>query len=683
MTTLATKCPGKWLLHATLGLATLALAACGGGGQLASGGIVGTGISISSVGAISAIGSVTVNGVRFTTLTATVRVNGLPASEADLKLGLVVTVQGQLQPDGSAIATSVDARTEVKGVVSGVDGAARAFTVLGQRVRTDHLTVFAGGTFDTLLNQYVEVSGFRGAAGDLLATRVEIRPTIFPGAPLEVTGAVSAFNSLAKTFAIGAQEVDYSQVGAAFLPPGLMNGVVAEVHTTMTNASGAVVASEIRLVSTSVPGTENSKVEIEGVITDFVNLGSFRVNGQSVDGRVATLTGGTTAALANGAKVEIEGQLTQGIVVAAKIEIEHAAEIVLDAKVEVVEAAAIVLGGQRFSVPANAQFEDRSALALRDFSLPSIRVGDRLLVYATRNAAGIVATRIVRLDASAPEDTAPATKVEGTVTDFVSVASFKVGGIKVNAGSARFEDGVAADLRDGRRVEVEGVQAGDIVLAIVVEFEDGDAIPPSSSTVQGAITEYVSQARFKVAGQQVDAMQALFEGGVASDLANGRQVSVAGAMTGGVLVASKLVFTSPPSAPKLEVEGSITDFLSVANFKVAGQSVDASAATIANGTSANLVYGRKVGVVGTLVGGVLRATKIEIKDAPEQTEVSVKGVITSFVSISDFTVASRRIDASTATFEHGSAANLANGRHVEVEGRLDGEILVAKKVSFD
>ena len=57
----------RWLLHAALGIATVALAACGGGGQLASGGIVGTGITIGSVGSVTAIGSVTVNGVRFTT----------------------------------------------------------------------------------------------------------------------------------------------------------------------------------------------------------------------------------------------------------------------------------------------------------------------------------------------------------------------------------------------------------------------------------------------------------------------------------------------------------------------------------------------------------------------------------------------------------------------------------------
>ena len=121
----------------------------------------------------------------------------------------------------------------------------------------------------------------------------------------------------------------------------------------------------------------------------------------------------------------------------------------------------------------------------------------------------------------------------------------------------------------------------------------------------------------------------------------------------------------------------------MANFKVQGQTVDASTATISSGTAADLANGRKVGVVGTVSGGVLRATKVEIKDAPELTEASAKGTITNYVSVANFMVAARKIDASAATFENGSAANLANGRQVEVEGQVaTARVLVAKKVSF-
>jgi hypothetical protein len=673
---------GRWLLHASLGLATAMLAACGGGGQLASGGIVGTGITIGAVGKISSIGSVTVNGVRFTTEKASVSIDGLPATETALKVGMVVAVQGVVLPDGTASASTVDARTEVKGIVTGVDGAARAFIVLGQRIRSDGLTVFEGGNFDTLLNQYVEVSGFRGAPGDLLATRVEISATIAPGAPLEVTGTVAAFDPAAKTFAIGGQAVDLSQIGAAFLPQGLANGVLATVRGTTVSGSGRLVASDIRLVSTAVPGAENSKVEIEGIVTDFAGAASFRVNGQLVDGRSAAVTGGTAAMLGNGAKVEVEGQIMQGVVVASKIEVDGDAKFTLDAKVEAVDASGLTLNGQRYGVTATTQYEDRSAAAVREFSLAAIRIGDRLSVRATRGATGLVATRIVRLDLSAPPESEPGAKAEGVISEFVSAASFKVAGRKVNASSAKFEGGLAGDLRDGRRVEVAGVLAGEVLMATAVAFKEDDATPPSTGSVEGTITDYISQARFRVDGQLVDAMQARFENGVAADLANGRRVGVVGTLAGGVLVASKVEFKSAPTATNLEVEGSITDFVSVASFRVEGQLVDASAATVTGGTPGDLANGRKVGVVGTLNSGVLRATKLEIKDAPELTEISVKGTITNFVSVANFIVAARSVDASGAKFEHGSAADLANGRKVEIEGTLKGAVLVAKKVSF-
>ncbi len=257
-----------------------------------------------------------------------------------------------------------------------------------------------------------------------------------------------------------------------------------------------------------------------------------------------------------------------------------------------------------------------------------------------------------------------------------------VAGRKVNASSATFEDGVAGDLRNGRRVKVEGALAGDVLMAIKVEFEENDAGSPSTGSVEGRISDFVAPSGFKVDGQPVDATQALFENGGVSDLVNGRRVRVTGTVNRGVLVASKVEFKSAPSLGKLEVEGAITDFVSPANFKVAGQSVDASTAIFSGGTVANLANGRKIGAEGTVDGTVLRATKVEIKDAPEHTEVSVKGVITTFVAASNFVVAARTIDASAAEFEHGTAADLAAGRMVEVEGVLNGSILSAKKVSF-
>ncbi len=668
---------------ALLVLTPLVLAGCGGGGgdMFAAGGIVGTGdAGFVSIGAITALGagSLTVNGTTFGTGGATVKVNGQPATEAALRVGMVVTVQAHGLADGSLAAMSIDYHAEVQGVVSGVDTAGGIFTVLGQLVHTDKATVFAGGTFDTLLNQYVEVSGFRSSPGTLLATRVEIHPVLTPGASLEVTGVVSALDTAARTFSIGAQLVDYANIAAAFVPATLTNGVLADVHGTTVAASNRLIANSIDIVPTTVPAPEASRVEIEGLITDFVSIATFKVNGQAVDGSAATVEGGTPTMLGNGIKVEVEGKLTLGTVVASKISIEEDADVVLDGMADAVDvaAASVTVAGQQILTTSTTQFEDKSAAAARNFSLDAIRVGDHLSVRATHSAKKLVAKRVERLDGAAPSTTA-----EGIISEYVSIASFKVGGRKVNANSAKFENGVAADLADGRRVEVQGTLSGDVLMASRVEFKSGE-VPPGVVDIKGTISAYVSKASFKVAGQAVDATGATFDGGTAADLADGRVVEVVGTIVNGILIATK-VSIDAPSAPTLEIEGTITDFVTPANFKVAGQAVDASSATVKNGKAADLANGRKVEAKGPVVAGVLKATTVELKDTSEQEDAEAHGTITNFVSVANFQVAGRTIDASGATFEDGTAAKLANGVRVEVEGKLVGPILVAKKVSFE
>jgi len=666
---------------------SLALVACGGGAgdMIASGGIVGTGdAGIVAVGTISGLGAgtVTVNGQAYATSGAAITVNGQAAAETALKVGMVVTVQGRYLASGTASAVSIEYRAEVQGVVSGVDTAGSAFTVLGQHVRTDAKTVFDGGTFATLVDQYVEVSGFRSAPGELLATLVQIRPAVVAGAPLTVRGTVSAFDPAKRAFQVGTQLVDYSQVSIALVPPTLANGTVVDVQGTMVAAGDRLVATGIAIVATTVPGGESSHVELEGIITDFAGIASFRVNGQAVNGSGAAVTGATDIALGDGVKVEVEGRLTSGVVVASTIDIEESVTFTLDGGADAVSMSAqtVTIAGQTLSVTSATQFEDKSVAAVRDFSLSSIQVGDHLRAKAAKKKSALVATRIERLDKGAPPPTDPTAKAEGLVSEFVSVADFKVGGRKVNASSAKFEGGKASDLANGKRVAAEGTLSGDVLMASKVEFKTDDASPDVA--VEGAITDYVSVASFKVAGQAVDASGATYEGGTSADLANGRQVEVSGPLNAsGVLVAHKVAIKA--STPTLEVEGKISSFVSVASFTVAGQAVDASGATFKNGKASDLADGRDVTVRGPLVAGVVKATEVEFHDSGESDGAEAEGKITGFVSPSNFVVAGRTIDASAATFSHGTVADLANGRKVEIHGKLVGAVLKASTVAFD
>ena len=603
---------------------TVALAACGGGGgggtQWVSGGIVGTGDSaLVSSGAITGLGaaSITVNAVQFGTANTVVTLNGHAADAGALKLGMVVTVQGLANADGTATAARISYQADVQGVVSGVDNAARSFVVLGQNVQTNSLTVFDGGSFATVVNQYVEVSGFRSSPGELLATRVEVRPQAESGASLEVTGVIAGLDPATQTFAIGMQVVDYSQIAPASLPSGLANGVTTRASGTATSLDGRLVATDVSVVVVSLPGAESTKVELEGIVANRTGLASFTVNGQAIDARSAVFSGGTAVDLVNGARVEVKGRIVAGVVVATMIGFETGVTATFDGTVQMIDVGAgtVAVAGQTIIVNATTQFEDKSAAALTSFTLASLHVGDRVTIKAATITTSYLAVRIERLDLAAPPESAPTAKTEGTIANFVSVASFDVGARRVNASSARIVSGTVADLANGRRVKVEGVLSGATLLASRVTLVIEATVPPAAVSIEGTIANYVSRASFSVAGQRVDASGATFENGSAVDLANGRVVEVKGLASGATVIASKVSFKSAPAEATLELEGRITDFVSGANFRVSGQSVDASGARFKNGSISDLASGRKVHVKGTLARAVLKATTVEFDDS--------------------------------------------------------------------
>ena len=118
----------------------LSIVACGpGGGGLA--GIGGSGYV--SSGSVSGFGSVFVNGVEFETDSATFDVDGVPGTQDDLAIGMVVRVNGTIDDDGiHGTASSISFDEELQGPVTGpivydADGITGTFTVLGVKVIID------------------------------------------------------------------------------------------------------------------------------------------------------------------------------------------------------------------------------------------------------------------------------------------------------------------------------------------------------------------------------------------------------------------------------------------------------------------------------------------------------------------------------------------------------------------
>jgi hypothetical protein len=674
---------------ATIALALAGLAGCGGGGgQFASGGIVGTGEArVVSSGIITATapGAIVVNGQTVSLAGAAISINGVAASAAELKVGMVVAVDGRVNPDGSAVATTVAYRAELSGVVDGVDPAASAFTLLGQRVRTDALTVFEGGSLASLLGQRVEVSGLRSGPADVYATWIQVSAEPAPAVvPVEVVGTVSALDATLRRFTLGTQLVDYASLPFASVPSGFANGSQVRVTGTAPAGGGTITATAIAIVAPPLPGQNAQRVELEGFVTDFASLGSFRVNGQPVDARSATFENGSSASLANGARVEVEGRLNDGVVIATKIEFDHPATVDIDGTVQSINvpAATFVVGGETVAVSASTQFEDHRSPPDPAFGLATLAVGDRVSVKAHAGTTMWIALRVERRAPDAPPPGVES-KVEGVISGFVSVADFTVAGQRVNASGASFEHGRAADLAVGVRVAAEGTLSAGILVASKVDVSVPDPTEGAQSVkVSGTISAFVSKASFLVAGQPVDASSASFENGTAGDLANGRTVEAIGPVTAGVLRATQITFAEASVGTELEIEGTIESYTSQASFRVSGQAINATGAVFGNGTASDLAVGRKVQARGSLVVGVLMATRVDFEDAPGGEEIEVKGTISAFVSVSNFVVAGRRVDASSAEFEDGSASDLANGRSVEVKGMLVGTTLKATEVQF-
>lgn len=308
---------------ASLGAASL-LGACGGGGEGSADDGSAAASSFTS-GPIAGFGSVIVGGVRFDdTLALIVDEDGNRATRGDLKLGCVIDVDAHTinRAEMRAVALRIALGGALVGPVSAVDLAAATMTLLGQTVLVTTSTVFdeaiTGGLAGVAVGSVYEVHGLYDNANQrFLATRVAPRTG---ATEYRLRGVVSELDTTARTFRIGSELVNYAGVPNADVPTTLANGQFVRVLLQTTQVNGAWVAIRLRhSVRTFEP---RPQAHVEGVITAFTSVQSFQVNGLAVDAANAAFPDGT-AGVVLGARVEVEGALVGGVLVASKVEIEE------------------------------------------------------------------------------------------------------------------------------------------------------------------------------------------------------------------------------------------------------------------------------------------------------------------------------------------------------------------------
>ncbi len=309
--------------------ASALLVACGGGGDdpapatpPTSGA---TTASSYTDGVISGFGSVIVGGVRFDDSAASITTeDGTAVSASAMKLGMTIEIEGGRidAAAASALALRIRLNTEVLGPVSAIDTAASTITVLGQTVVVTTSTLFdetlTGGLSAITVGAVVEVYGILDTAGGrIVATRIEAEDS---ATVYKLRGRIADLDTTAKTFTINGTVISYLGLPAAMVPPGLANGQLVRVRLQTTQVAGQWVATALRGGRRWPDAILEAK--LEGIITAFTSLASFSVNGLPVNAGTASYPDGT-AGIVLGARVEVSGTITDGVMQATKVEIEE------------------------------------------------------------------------------------------------------------------------------------------------------------------------------------------------------------------------------------------------------------------------------------------------------------------------------------------------------------------------
>ena len=309
----------------------ISLSGCGGDDQAnTGGGIGGTGSSVN--GAITAFGSVYVNGVKYDTNSASFIVNGKSVTEDTLKLGMVVNLEGVNNGDGTGRATQVNFDGQIEGPVSTIavpdtnDNNLLLVEVFGIKATLNaRSTYFSNSDFTRIrddnaelpLGKMVELSGYYDEKGVLQVTYFEKQDGLFVNheTEVELLGRVSNVSEESFDLMINATNTISIDITNSEISGELVNGAQVKVEgTANARDSEILVATEIDITTFD----DDQEIELQGVIQNY-NAGNntFMLNGMKVDASNAELDGGV---LTNAHLVEVDGKMANNTLIATEVE---------------------------------------------------------------------------------------------------------------------------------------------------------------------------------------------------------------------------------------------------------------------------------------------------------------------------------------------------------------------------
>ena len=346
-------------------------------------------------GIVSGFGSVVVGGTHhIITASTAITVDDNPGNtQSDLELGDYVEIRSTYDFDGTTRTFTADTIEAVESVEGPVDLPTSiiedpdigTLQVLGQKVRITPATILdntdfgAGGLTELLNNDYVEVHGLRRPDGSVDATRVERKvPAVNV---IEITGIISATDPLGDSFTINGLTVTYTLAGLKNFPGAREPAVDDLVEVKGTPASLTVgptlAADSVELKTRGLPGDDGDLAEVEGYIEGCPPsppvCDSFSIGVVSVQLASSVIYEGEGIRneddLGNNIKIEAEGNIMGGVLIANKIEskIDDKAPRI-EGFVESNSGTALVLLRTTFQYDTNTAFEDNSGSPVGDIT---------------------------------------------------------------------------------------------------------------------------------------------------------------------------------------------------------------------------------------------------------------------------------------------------------------------------
>ncbi|MCK9364223.1 MAG: DUF5666 domain-containing protein [Syntrophales bacterium] len=554
----------------------------------------------------------------------------------------IAQVNQEINPNMLAAATTTSVRLGMN-VETMLDGQGRITRLSIQSEVLGTIIAIASDGF-TVAGQTVKVSG------DVAA------PTVFEGA-----------NSLAD----------------------LIIGDLVEVHGSR-DASGNIIATRVeRRDPNSTVG-----VRVAGTLSNLdLTAKTFTIAALTVNyGSATLLPVGSTLAVGQRVAVWSDTAVSDNTLVAKAVRIKTT---------QLVDGSSVSLGGRISGI----------VLTPLTFSLGDVTVDASKAVFANGSAADLANGSLVRVTGAweagqvaanqiyfVKERTDATVRLTGAVTDFLSLSSFKLRGVTVDASAVdiAFTGGDADNLADGVMVRIEGTINGGVVNASSVEFVTvmTNGRDNENRTFPGTVSSYDAESgAFTLANinlaMQINAATKITnaDGSDApkENFAVGKRVLVRGSFVNGVLAASEVRIIPAGGLISAHVEGALYGLnMTESSFKMNGATIFYGDDTaFENGLQHDMANGVRVHVTARLLGGIMVASRIEIQHSNAEM-VGALGSMNGFTSSANFMVAGQMVDASGSDvkFVNGSAADMGRGRMVSVSGALIGGKLVASRLEF-